>query len=227
MEHLDSAATSHVGHVRERNEDAFLFDPERGLFVVADGLGGHPAGDVASRVAVAALDRLLDAAALQASDDLPAALASALTGAHEAVIGAARGHPERRQMGTTAVVAFVPPDGATAAVAHAGDSRAYLVRDGALERLTVDHVAPSFYGRSLTQALGTEGPLAPDAASVALHHGDRLLLCSDGLTDMIDDERIADIAAAGAPAEATCQRLVEAALDRGGIDNVTVIVVDV
>lgn len=223
---MDVAADTHVGHVRSRNEDALLADPQRGLFVVADGLGGHVAGDVASRIAVASIDRALDAAALGTSDDLPGRLVEVLVGAHEDVVSHARDNPDQHGMGTTAVVAHVSDDGRSVALAHAGDSRAYVLRgDADLQRLTADHVSPGLLGRALTQALGTQGSVSPDGAAFDLGAGDRLLLCTDGLTDMLDDRRISRLLATGSVREA-CDGLIRAALDRGGVDNVTVIVVD-
>lgn len=222
---MDVAARTHRGHVRSRNEDSLLADPDRHLFVVADGLGGHTAGDVASQIVVNSLDRELDAAELDSAGSLPDRLVKALLEAHGDVAEEARANPQYRGMGTTAVVARVAADGSSVALAHAGDSRAYLLRGDRLERLTADHVSPGIFGRALTQALGTEGPIDPDGAEVPLEAGDRLLLCSDGLTDMLDDQRIGRILADGSAQEA-CDALVQAALDRGGVDNVTVVVVD-
>jgi protein phosphatase len=207
------AYRTEVGHVRSRNEDALLAWPERGLVAVADGLGGHPAGDVASLTAVRSIDESgLDAESSE--DDLRAAADAA----HHAVLAAAEAEPGRYGMGTTLVVATVRD--ATARVLHVGDSRAYLLHDGRLEPLTADHGAHGY----LTQALGLDREIDPDVADVECPPGSRLLLCTDGLTNMVDDDKVAELLAAEDP-QAAVDSLVEAALDAGGIDNVTVVVV--
>lgn len=199
-----------------------LCDPARGLFVVADGLGGHRGGEVASRTAIDALDRTLQVARLAASTDDAALLRTAIVEAHEAVVAAQTSGLE--DMGTTVVVALVRPDGRTT-VAHVGDSRAYRWRTGMLERLTRDHTVPTGFGRLLTQALGSPAGVEPDCVEVHFEDGDLLLLCSDGLTDVVSDRGIAELVAAGGSCAAIADRLVEAALAGGGPDNVTVVVV--
>jgi len=207
------AYRSEIGHVRTRNEDAVLARAERGVVAVADGLGGHPAGDVASLTAV----RALDEAALSGSSSV-AELVAATHAAHRAVLAAAES-PDRRGMGTTLVLAAV--DDASARVVHVGDSRAYLLGiDGDLQRLTRDHGMHGY----LTQALGLDRDVEPDAVEADCPPGSRLLLCTDGLTNMVDDERVAGLLGEGDAQEA-CDALVAAALDAGGVDNVSVVVV--
>lgn len=209
------AYRTEVGHVRQRNEDAVLARPERGVLAVADGLGGHPAGDVASLTAV----RSLDATPLSA-DSTEQDLRDAVDAAHRAVLTAAEEEPGRIGMGTTVVVAAVGPD--RASVVHVGDSRAYLLEpSGRLEAVTRDHGMHGY----LTQALGLDRDLEPDAAEVTCGPGSRLLLCTDGLTNMVDDAELAGLLGRG-DAQAACDALVEAALDHGGVDNVTVVVVE-
>lgn len=211
---MNVAYRTEVGHVRQRNEDAVLARPERGVLAVADGLGGHPAGDVASLTAM----RSLDAAALSAQSS-EQDLREAVAAAHRAVLAAAEDEPGRTGMGTTVVLATV--NGDRARVVHVGDSRAYLLEpDGRLDAVTRDHGMHGY----LTQALGLDREVEPDAAEVTCEPGSRLLLCTDGLTNMVDDAELADLLGRG-DAQAACDALVETALDHGGVDNVTVVVV--
>ena len=210
---MQVAARTEVGHVRARNEDALLVAGED-VVAVFDGLGGHPSGDVASATAAESL-RESGLSAGSAAEDLVAALQAA----HDAVSAAADGDPGRAGMATTAVVATLA--GSTARVAHVGDSRAYLLdTDGRLQQVTEDHGM----GGYITQALGLDRGVEPDVSEVATPPGARLLLCSDGLSNMVDAAGIASLLGSGAAQEA-CDALVEAALDRGGLDNVTVVVV--
>jgi serine/threonine protein phosphatase PrpC len=211
---MQVAARTEVGHVRARNEDALLVAGEVGLVAVFDGLGGHPAGDVASATAAASL-RESGLTAASSADDLVAALQAA----HDAVGAAADGDPDRTGMATTVVVATLA--GSTTLVAHVGDSRAYLRdADGRLEQVTRDHGM----GGYITQALGLDRGVDPDVVELATPPASRLLLCSDGLSNMVEAADIAALLGTG-DAKAACDALVKAALDRGGIDNVTVVVV--
>ena len=218
---VDSAGTTHVGYVRGRNEDSLLHEPERGLFIVADGLGGHPAGDVASRIATETLDEELDAGALD--DDPGGAIQRAVQAAHQAIVQETRRAPSTEGMGTTVVVAWT--DGRRLVLGNVGDSRAYRLRDGELTQLTSDDVFEAAYGRSLTQALGSSSDITTQLIDDELEPDDRLLLCTDGLTDMVDDTLIADLLGGEGGAQRVADRLAASALDHGGYDNVTVIVV--
>lgn len=214
------AARTEVGHVRSRNEDALLVAGEDGVLAVCDGLGGHPAGDVASAAAVESLRGSAPKVAASAED-----LVAALHAAHDAVLAAAAEDRERTDMATTVVIATVG-DGA-ARVAHVGDSRAYLLDaatdtgtdGGRLHQVTRDHGM----GGYITQALGLDRSIDPDVTEVATPPGSRLLLCSDGLSNMLDAASIGSLLGAG-DAQAACDALVDAALERGGIDNITVVV---
>lgn len=208
-----------MGLVREHNEDDLLVDEERRVFVVADGLGGHVAGEVASRTAV----RAAHTALLESAARPERALPEALHLAHDAVMEEAAADPARSGMGTTAVLAQLSSDDRQLWVAHIGDSRAYLLRSGQLNRLTADHRVGA---GSLTQALGTSGDVEPDVARVKLTDGDRILLCTDGLTDMVSDDTIAGHLGSGEP-ENSCDRLVEAAMTQGGLDNVTLVLIEI
>ncbi len=209
---------SETGHVRKRNEDALLVEPGSGVYAVADGMGGHPAGDVASAVAIA---RLRDVLAGYDGSDPAAAVGGALEEAHAAVLAASEEEPARYGMGSTAVVALVTSDD-EAWVGHVGDSRCYVLASGeGLRPVTEDHGA----GGYLTQALGLERGIAPDVAQVPLAAGDLLLLCTDGLTNMVDDGQIDAILREADGAQDACDALTDAALAAGGVDNVTLVVI--
>jgi len=211
---MDVAYRTEVGHVRSRNEDAVLARPERRLLAVADGLGGHPAGDVASLTALTSVDGA-DLSAESGEEDLRRAAATA----HQAVLDAAQEERGRTGMGTTLVLATVRED--SALVLHVGDSRAYqLSADGRLAAVTEDHGMHGY----LTQALGLDRDVRPDVAEVDCPAGSRLLLCTDGLTNMVGDDQLAALLGRGGAQDAV-DALVEAALDAGGVDNVTVVVV--
>jgi protein phosphatase len=216
---MQVGSRTEVGHVRQRNEDALLVEPERCVFAVADGMGGHPAGDVASAAAI----RRLRADLVEGTDpdrEPEELVAGALHAAHAAVLEEAAGDDALTGMGTTIVVALVRDD--TAWVGHVGDSRAYLLpSEGRLSPVTRDHGA----GGYLSQALGLDRGITPDVVPVRLGPGDRLLLCTDGLTNMVGDAAIEAVLLGTADAQEACDSLVAAALDAGGSDNVTVVVV--
>lgn len=230
---MNWGSRTETGHVRRRNEDALLVEPDARVFAVADGLGGHPAGDLASATAVSRLRAVLVAGktAVGAGDTEAAAppdegvpepghrLVSALQAAHEAVLDRAGSDRALWGMGTTVVLAEIAGD--EACVAHVGDSRCYLLHDGRLRQLTRDHG----FGGYLTQALGLEGGIEPDVATVRCGPGDVLLLCTDGLTNMVSDADIARLLARASDAQEACDALTAAALDAGGVDNVTTVVV--
>jgi protein phosphatase len=230
--------------VRRRNEDSFRLAPEIGLAVVADGMGGHPGGDVASDVASEAALAFLRDAAMEAEADARAvedALARCVLHAHHAVRARARERPALEDMGTTLTVLLLDAAASRWALGHAGDSRAYLLREGTLAqvshddtwvqaeveagRIPADRLRGHPAGHILRQCVGLETPPDPHHRSGPLGAGDRFLLCSDGLTDMLTDAEIRD--ALGEPvAEAAARALVERALERGGRDNVTVVLAD-
>lgn len=226
------AARSDVGSVREHNEDSYLVKTP--LFVVADGMGGHEAGEVASNIAVTTME------AHAPKSTSPEALAAAVIKANEAVLRGAQDGTGKPGMGTTLTAAFVFEDEAT--IAQVGDSRAYLLHDGQLQRITRDHslvadlieqgrlteAEARFHPQRsvITRALGSDPHMQPDLYTLHIEEGDRLLLCSDGLCSMISDEDIEEILLDNpAPAHA-CDALVDEAIIAGGLDNVTVIVID-
>lgn len=223
---LEHAALTDRGEVRSRNEDAFLAAPERGLFVVADGMGGHPAGDVASAEAIASfVDRAREIPLDDGGAPIRQGLRDAVAAASLRVREAASADPDRRGMGTT-LTALQLADGAWR-IAHVGDTRAYLFREGELRLLTTDHVV--FPGSStLTRAIGAGGEAEPDVEEGPLEDGDLFLLCSDGLTKTHSEEEVAR-GLAGADRDRdldeTASRLVREVKERGAPDNVTVVVV--
>lgn len=230
---LSAAWATDVGQVRSGNEDAFLVDDALGVFAVADGMGGHRAGEVASSTAVEAVRAAL--ARGQGIDD-------AIRTANDAVLERAAGNAEFAGMGTT-FTAIVPLDGAQVLIGHVGDSRAYLLRDGQLSRLTDDHSLVDQLRRDgritaeqaevhpqrsiITRALGIEPDLEVDLYTVRVANGDRLLVCSDGLTDMVREPDLERLAATTNSGPDAASALVDAANLAGGIDNITVILLDV
>ena len=226
------AGLSHRGRVREFNEDAILLDPAGALWAVADGMGGHGHGDLAADLVIETL------AGLPHDDGGRAALAEAF-GAAEARVRAAARDRGLGVIGAAAVALLI--EGAGATLAWLGDSRAYLLRGGRLARLTRDHsVVQELIDRGeidaseaethpqahvISRAIGAGSDAAPDFAGIGLAAGDRLLLCSDGLTRCLPEPAIAaHLAAAGDP-EAACHDLVRAALAAGAPDNVSAVVV--
>jgi serine/threonine protein phosphatase PrpC len=227
-------ARSDIGRARERNEDAYLLrDP---LFAVADGMGGHRGGDVASALAL----EILESGEDSAGDATAAPLAETIKEANRRLLDRAESDRDLRGMGTT--LTAVLTDDAKAHVAHVGDSRAYLLRDGNLQQLTEDHTlvqrmvregritsqeAGTHPQRSiLTRALGVDADFSVDELTLDVHAGDRLLLCTDGLTSMVERDRIREILGGEDDPQVACDRLIDAANRAGGDDNVTVIVLD-
>lgn len=226
-------ARSDVGCVRSHNEDSYLVQSP--LFCVCDGMGGHAAGEVASSIAVETIAKTAPHTAN------PALLGAAIEAANAAVIEAALNGLGKPGMGCTATAAYI--EGNTIAIAHVGDSRAYLLHEGTLIRVTRDHSyveelvdageitadeARVHPNRSvITRALGSDPAMYADHFSLNIEEGDRLILCSDGLSSMIPDSEIENIAAQSSTAQICTDNLVDAALAAGGSDNCTVVVVDV
>ncbi|HEX6339270.1 MAG TPA: PP2C family serine/threonine-protein phosphatase [Jiangellaceae bacterium] len=237
---LLASVLSDRGRVHTHNEDACLADLERGLFAVADGVGGQPAGDVAAQVTVDHLPGLIDRALSHLRDDPSAAIAQAIVDLSDVVQEEARATPELSGMASTVVMVLIT--GELAHVAHVGDSRAYLARDRQLYRLTDDHSLAAElvqsgvisaeeanshpFAHSITQAIGLPNAPQPGVQQLELEPGDRLLLCSDGLTDMVTEADIGAILTAGGDINATSQSLIDAANAAGGRDNISVVVVD-
>lgn len=238
---------SDVGRVRKRNEDSLAVDARRGWAVLADGMGGYRGGDVASRMAVEATLRRLDRDLVAPDDGVPGRVAAVLAAAvHDANADiraeAGRDH-DLSGMGSTLVVAAFLAD--CVVTAHVGDSRMYRLRDGVLEQLTRDHtmlqelvdagilapedVAHSQFRGLLTRGLGVAPRVQPEPGTHSIRPGDVFLLCSDGLTDMLDDAAIAavlqPVASLATRLEEAADRLVALANAQGGRDNISVILV--
>jgi serine/threonine protein phosphatase PrpC len=222
-----------VGRARRRNEDSLLV--QEPVFAVADGMGGHRGGDVASSMSVEELAR-----APVGSKGSPAILA-AIKKANRALLRRGDAEPQLYGMGTTVTALVV--DGAKGHILHVGDSRAYLLRDGKLRRLTEDHTVVQELVRQgrltqeeadhhpqrsmITRALGVEDDVDVDELILDLHRLDRVVVCSDGLTAMLSEEEITEVLASVPDPQVATDRLVQLANEAGGEDNITVIVVDV
>lgn len=239
---MNVAWKTDTGHVRNNNQDTVLVDREKGIFLLADGMGGHNAGDVASELAVKEahayilkeISRAVDA------DDVPDLLEKALCQAHRAIKEKAESDSSLYGMGTTLVELFIRGD--SAYLCHAGDTRAYLFRD-TLQQVTRDHTigdsyaargdresekVPSQLWHVLTQALGTRDCPVPDKKALQLKHGDIMLICSDGLTNMLGDDEIQGIIMGHkGRLNEMVNALTEAANNKGGKDNISVIAVEI
>lgn len=234
---ISFAGRTDVGRVRSRNEDALLLRPDRGLFAVADGMGGHAAGDIASRIAV----DVLDERSIDFRGDVETRLADAIRAGHDAILKAARADAALQGMGTTLTALHIDGDGCV--IAHVGDSRAYRWRGGSLDQLTRDQtwvqeqvdaglLAPEQardhpFSAMLTCALGIEeAELDVQVLAPACESGDTYLLCSDGLMARLDDDDVRRILVEhGSDLDETARSLVDAANRAGGPDNITVALV--
>jgi protein phosphatase len=239
---LECAAHTDIGLVRSRNEDSLWTDAERGWLLLADGMGGHSSGDLASALAIRyVLNNLLETVEKNGEGrktDFPSVLADSVVGANVAIRGAGKQSDDNCSMGSTFVGAVLSPGEMT--YVYVGDSRLYLLHDGTLTQLSRDHtLVQEFvdaghltsetaqnhpYRGFLTRGLGVHDEVEPDTGICALHPGDRLLLCTDGLTDMVDEHEIARLLAMPARADEVAGSLIEAANSAGGRDNVSVIV---
>ena len=233
---LSSFAGTDVGRARSGNEDSYVCG--RTVFAVADGLGGHQGGEVASAAAVEPL-AALDGREFAEPGEAAEALAAAIREGNAAILERAAGDPGLWGMGTTMTAAALAGE-RHLQLAHVGDSRAYLLRDGSLEQLTSDHTVVGELVRRgrltpeqaaihpersiLTRAVGLDPRVPVDTPDpVELRDGDQVMLCSDGLTEAVDDDRIAELLSAAADGEAACRSLIDAANAAGGPDNITVV----
>jgi PPM family protein phosphatase len=251
---LSWAAATDPGLRRPANEDSYCARPDLGLFVVADGMGGHAAGEVASRLAVETIEAVVADATPRPPSPPPndgdtdptleqgvALMREAFLAANDQIARAVRQEAGLRGMATTASALLVE-EGALPVVAHVGDSRIYVLRGGTLRRVTQDHswveeqvragvldaaAARQHPWRSVvTRALNGAADTLVDAFPFALVAGDRALLCSDGLSSVVADERIAEVLREGDP-EHTCRELIALANTQGGPDNITVVVLHI
>lgn len=250
---LRYAGSTHVGMKRDHNEDNLVLVPEHQIYVVADGMGGHSSGEVASRIAV---DTLADFFRQTGEDDEVTwpykedkglsyeenRLSQSVKLANLRIYEKSLTHAKYKQMGTT-VVALLFHEG-RASVAHVGDSRIYLYRSGGLEQLTEDHSLLNDYKKIanltkeeeanfphkniIVRALGMKDTVIVDVRTVEPRDGDIFLLCSDGLTGEVTDEEMAEILTeCEGKLESAVERLIQTACDHGGKDNVTAVLVQV
>ncbi len=243
---LSGIAVSDVGRVREHNEDAVFVDPAAGLAILADGMGGYMAGEIASQISIDVVREHLananDAAALGRVDPLTGLtnaaqrIRAAVIEANQRIYAEASKKRDQDGMGTTLVVLLVY--GSTVCIAHVGDSRCYRLRNGALTQLTRDHslvqeqidagkltaeeAKSSGYKNLVTRALGIDALTEADVNEFRTNAGDIYLLCSDGLSDMVPDDVLRTTMTEAKQLEGAAQRLIALANERGGRDNISV-----
>ena len=240
---LTALGKTDQGQVRSNNEDNFFLDEKLGLLVVADGMGGHASGETASKLAVNVMrdyfqgSRQVIGNGNSSYSEITNRLNSAIGLANLAVFEAAQSSPQLKGMGTT--IAAVCLNGNQLSIAHIGDSRVYLLRSGSIEQLTDDHslvqeqikhelitkeeAAKSEMKNILTKALGVSADTEAALDELTMFDGDILLLCSDGLYNMVSDETMLDIVSLAGTASAACDALINTANENGGKDNITVV----
>lgn len=236
---IRASASSDVGRHRRTNEDSFGFDMDRSLFVVCDGVGGAQAGEVASRSAVDCVLSRFPADVLD-SNTVAAELQRAIQAANRTIYEASHKEPLYRGMATTIVAAYF--DGSRMWIAHVGDSRAYLLRQQCLHRLTDDHSALSRMlreGRTippeemahwdsvLTQAIGASDMVIPTVTLVQVQLGDCFLLATDGVCKALTNAEMLALLLDASSSDEACRYLVDAANDAGGHDNATCVVIQI
>ncbi|NLN88196.1 MAG: Stp1/IreP family PP2C-type Ser/Thr phosphatase [Syntrophomonadaceae bacterium] len=235
---MKSAGVSDIGLHRKKNEDQYFIDEEQGFFIVCDGMGGHKGGHVASRLAVETIREHLDPTG---AEGMSGVLSQAVQAANRTINRIGNSDDSLREMGTTVTAANIRDNCLT--VAHVGDSRLYHFHSGTLTQITHDHtlteqmiadgvftngdLPASSYRHILTRAVGVEPEVRVDMYEQEIGEGDWILICSDGLTDMLTDDEIAAFMDRAAEPEVTARALLDGSLDKGGHDNVTVIVVGV
>ncbi|OHB73207.1 MAG: hypothetical protein A2Z25_08715 [Planctomycetes bacterium RBG_16_55_9] len=238
------AAETHVGKVRQENEDSYFADPETGIFLVSDGMGGHPGGALASGIVVEDLPVMIENALDRLRVGTPRTVKSVLdrTITEQSKQLQLEGASETgfKDMGATLVVALLRKS--RCFIANVGDSRAYRLRKGRLTQLTRDHsvicelieeghIEPDEAAHhdawgQITRYVGMEEKAHPHVHSFVLKEADRFLLCTDGLTDMVPDDKIATILKTETDPESACRLLIAAANSAGGHDNVTALLID-
>lgn len=248
-----AAGLTDVGLQRDHNEDNFAVVPAHDLFVVADGMGGHQAGDVASRMAIEVIREFFETVATEdvtwpfsfdpSLSEEENRLVTGVRLANRQIVDLGSRSSEHQGMGTTVVASLFSPRRNRLYVAHVGDSRAYRIRAGRIEQITKDHSLVNDYLAAMpemseeqkselpknviTRALGMQEQVAVDVGSFDVHVGDLYLLCSDGLSGMVDDDELCQIAQGTTDLAKTCQLLINTANEHGGEDNITVVVIQV
>jgi serine/threonine protein phosphatase PrpC len=237
--HFTCAARTDVGIVRTGNEDNYMMLAEQGIFIVADGMGGHAAGEVASEMAVRITSQLIGSLRGSSDEEAGERIRNAIRSANDAIFERTLSEQDKRGMGTTVTVLALLPD--RYLIGQVGDSRAYLFRDGQFHQLTKDHsyvqeqvdaglltpdqarVHP--YSNVITRCVGAGMDVVPDIYFGSLEKGDVLLLASDGLTGMLEDEELTDIVSSDGGPQAWVDQMVAEANRRGGLDNITAIII--
>ncbi|MBW1982367.1 MAG: Stp1/IreP family PP2C-type Ser/Thr phosphatase [Deltaproteobacteria bacterium] len=237
-----------MGRKRKNNEDSFYLNDKLGLYIVADGMGGHRAGEVASETVVSSIKDYMEAFhsspeahEVKTVEMSPAAAAvnHSIELANRVVFQLSQDQGAYKGMGSTAAVVYL--DGGTLVTANVGDSRIYLVRKNSIEQLTHDHTLlaeqlrknpkwdPSMSSipmkHILVRAVGIQETVEPEVYEVQPLPGDLILMCSDGLTDMLSDEEMLEILQNGGELDELCEKLIAEANDRGGVDNITAVVI--
>ncbi len=236
---ITCAGRTDVGIIRSGNEDNYIVVPDRGIFVVADGMGGHAAGEVASEMAVRYVARELGSLRGLADEQVAERMRAAIRAANGAIFQRTLTEHDKRGMGTT-VTALVLYD-ARFLIGQVGDSRAYLLRDGKLVQLTKDHsyvqeqvdagyLTPEQarahpYSNVITRCVGANSEVIPDVYVGAVKPGDVFLLASDGLTGMVEDPDLAEVLTSGRAPQEQVDALIAEANRHGGLDNITAVIV--
>ena len=237
--HFTCAARTDIGIVRSGNEDNYLMLADRGIFIVADGMGGHAAGEVASEMAVRITSHKIGSVRGLSDEQVGERVSDAIRAANDAIFERTLAEHDKRGMGTTATVLVLMPR--RYLIGQVGDSRAYLLRKGEFQQLTKDHsyvqeqvdaglltpeqarVHP--YSNVITRCVGASMDVVPDIYFGSLEAGDVILLASDGLTGMLEDEQLTRILTAEGGPQHWVDRMVTEANRRGGLDNITAIVI--
>lgn len=229
-----------VGKVRDINQDCLATDMDAGLFMVADGMGGHLAGEKAAQSAVEVVSAMVAEEGGKANGDVVGLIRRAISEANRQIVQASLQESSMRGMGTTATVAIA--DGDTVFLGHVGDSRAYLIKGGKeIEQVTEDHsvvaqllkagaitpqeAAHHPYRNVITRCLGMQMDVEADTSTVTWQPGDTLLLCTDGLSGLVSDEEMLAMSTADDDPQDACQKMLDLAMARGGYDNITVVLI--
>lgn len=235
---MKAAGISHIGNIRTNNEDAFYLNEQHNLIAVADGMGGHKAGEIASSIAIEAIASLITIKDNNAM--MPAEVfRKVFSEANQRIWSKAHETEDCKGMGTTLTAAWVVED--LAYVAHIGDSRAYLVHEGKIRQVTRDHTLVEELIKNgsidresalshpqknvLMKAVGADDSVSPDLHEIEVYEGDILLLCSDGLTHYLKAFEICELLSNEATLEASVNLMTELALERGGADNITAVAI--
>ncbi|MCH9703403.1 MAG: protein phosphatase 2C domain-containing protein [Chlamydiae bacterium] len=230
---LSYAARSDQGKVRSQNEDAWAI--EEPLFVLADGMGGHNAGEVAAKLAVdSLLTHLEEFDLVEGREQIVAKYKEVIAQVNSEVHAQGSQNPDWKGMGTT--LSSLLFQERLVAVAHVGDSRVYRIRDGSLKQLTIDHTVLNrmkgaqeavYFKHVLTKAIGTQSTVKPQVQTFPVHPSDRFLICSDGLTNHVEDSEILEKMSSDSSLDELADQFVAKALERGGTDNITLIAIEV